>query len=77
MPKDFKLIQLRATRLNRKLDGIEILFFCFRIFTIAHKDFQNLDLVDVNSLVVENPCCYHLTKSLNVVVSRPRTEQGL
>ena len=38
--------------------------------------FYNLELGDINSLVVKN-ASYSLRKiSLNVVVSRPRTEQG-
>ena len=38
--------------------------------------FYNLELGDINSLVVKNASSYSIRKSLNVVVSRPRTEQG-
>jgi len=41
-----------------------------------HRAFYNIDLDDVNSLVVKNASSYSLRKSLNVVVSRSRTEQG-
>ena len=38
--------------------------------------FYNLELCDINSLVVKNASSYSPRKSLNVVVSRPRSEQG-
>ena len=43
---------------------------------ITHRAFYNIELDDVIRLVVKNASFYSLRKSLNVVVSRPRTEQG-
>ena len=51
-------------------------YFCSRILNITHRAFYNIHSDDINSLVVKNVCSYSLRKSLNVVVSRPRTEQG-
>jgi len=51
-------------------------FYCSSILNITQRAFYNIDLDDVNSLVVKNASSYSLRKSLNVVVSRPRTEQG-
>jgi len=51
-------------------------FYCSRILNITHRAFYKIGLDDVNSLVVKNASSYSLRKSLNVVVSRPRTEQG-
>ena len=42
---------------------------------ITHRAFYNLELGDINSLVVKNASSYSLRKSLNVVVSRPRTDE--
>ena len=50
--------------------------YCSRILNITHRAFYNLELGEKNSLVVKNASSYSLRKSLNVVVSRPRTEQG-
>jgi len=84
------LIHLRAARLIHKLprdmEDKTVLInanwmplkycYCSRILNITHGTFYNIDLDDVNSLVVKNASSYSLRKSLNVVVSRPRTEQG-
>ena len=43
---------------------------------ITHRAFYNIELDDANRLVVKNASSYSLTISLNIVVSRPRTEQG-
>ena len=51
-------------------------FYCSRILNITHRAFHHLEFGDINSLVVKNASFYSLRKSLNVVVSRPRTEQG-
>ena len=51
-------------------------FYCSRILNITHRAFYNIELDDVNRLVVKNASSYSLRKSLNIVVSRPRTEQG-
>ena len=67
--KDLEIIHLKAARLIHKLprdmDDEAALtvanwmplkyFYCFRILTIAHKDVDNLDLADVNSLIVKKP----------------------
>ena len=88
--KDLELIHLRAARLIHKLprdmeDETVLInaswmplkyFYCSRILNITHRAFYNLELGDINSLVVKNASSYSLRKSLNVVVSRPRTEQG-
>ncbi|CAH3181588.1 unnamed protein product [Porites evermanni] len=90
--KDLKLIHLRAARLIHKLPGdirgtqrlfsVKYLwmplkyFYCSRILNITQRAFYNLELGDINSLVVKNASSYSLRKSLNVVLSRPRTEQG-
>ena len=88
--KDLELIHLRAARVIHKLprdmeDETVLIngnwmplkyFYCSRILNITHRAFYNLDLDDINSLVVKNASSYSLRKSLNVVVSRPRTEQG-
>ena len=58
-----------------KLDALKY-FYCSRILNITYRAFYNLELGDINSLVVKNASSYSLRKSLNVVVSRPRTEQG-
>ena len=55
---------------------------CIKIFLLLSYSkynaysFYNLELGDINSLVVKNASSYSLRKSLNVVVSRPRTEEG-
>ena len=88
--KDLELIHLRAARLIHELPrGMEdetVLinanwmllkyFYCSRILNITHRAFYNLELDNVNRLVVTNSSLYSLRKSLNVVVSRPRTVQG-
>ena len=89
--KDLELIQyLRAARLIHKLprdmEDESVLinanwmplkyFYCSRILNIAHRAFYNIELDDVNRLVVKNAFSYSLRKLLNIVVSRPRTEQG-
>ena len=51
-------------------------FYWSRILNITHRAFNNLELCDINSLVVKNASSNSLRKSLNVVVSRPRTERG-
>ena len=58
-----------------KLDAIKI-FLLLSYSNITHRAFYDLELGDINSLVVKNASSYSLRKSLNVVVSRPRTEQG-
>jgi len=50
-------------------------FYCSSVLNITHKSFYNIDLDDTNSLIVKNTT-YSLKKSVNIVVSRPRTEQG-
>ena len=89
--KDLELIHLRAARLIHKLprdmeDETVLInaswmplkyFYCSRILNITHRTFYNLELGDIYSLVVKNASSfYSLRKSLNVVVSRPRTKQG-
>ena len=88
--KDLELIHLRAARLIHKLprdmeDETVLInancmplkyFYCSRILNITHRAFYNIELDDVNRLVVKNASSYSLRKSLNIVVSRPRTEQG-
>ena len=89
--KDLEQIHLRAARfiykLRRDMDDEYVLtvnakwmplshFYCFRILTITHKAFYNLDLDEINGLVVKTLSSYTLMKSLNVDVSRPRTEIG-
>ena len=51
-------------------------FYCSRIVNITHRTFYNIHLDYINSLVVKDTSSYSLRKSLNVVVSKPRTEQG-
>ena len=88
--KDLELIHLRAARLIHKLprdmeDETVLInaswmplkyFYCSRILNITHRAFYDLELGDINSLIVKNASSYSLRKPLNVVVSRPRTEQG-
>ena len=88
--KDLELIHLRATRLTHKLprdleDETVLInanwmplkyYYCCRILNRTHRTFYNIDLDDINILVVKNTSSFSLRKSLNVVVSRPRTEQG-
>ena len=88
--KDLELIHLRAARLIHKLprdmeDETVLIkaswmplkyLYCSRILNITHRAFYNLELGAINSLVVKNASSYSLRESLNVVVSRPRTEQG-
>ena len=88
--KDLELIHLRAVRLihklSRDMEDETVLInaswmplkylYCSRILNITHRAFYDLELGDINSLVVKNASSYSLRKSLNVVVSRPRTEQG-
>jgi hypothetical protein len=88
--KELELIHIRAARLIHKLPkdmkDEDILikakwmpleyFYKFRVLTIAHKAFYNLDLEEINSLVVKSSNSYNLRKSLNIDVNRPRTELG-
>ena len=88
--KDLELIHLRAARLIHKLprdmeDETVLInanwmplkyFYCSRILNITHRAFYNIELDDVNRLVAKNASSYSLRKSLNIVVSRPQTEQG-
>ena len=88
--KDLELIHLRAARLihrlPRDMEDETVLInaswmplkylYCSRILNITHRAFYDLELGDINSLVFKNASSYSLRKSLNVVVSRPRTEQG-
>ena len=55
---------------------VALYFYCSSILNIAHRAFYNIDLDNINSLVVKNASSYSLRKSLNVVVSRPRTKLG-
>jgi hypothetical protein len=48
-------------------------FYKFRLLTIAHKAFYNLDLEEINYLVVKSSNTYNLRKSLNIDVNKPRT----
>ena len=87
--ESLELVHLRAARLIHKLprdmeDETVLInaswiplkyFYCSRILSITHRAFYNLELGDINSLVVKN-ASYSPRKSLNVVVCRPRTEQG-
>ena len=89
--KDLELIHLRAARLIHKLprdmDDETVLinanwmplkyFYCSRILNITHRAFYDIELDDINRLVAKNASfSYSLRKSLNISVSRPRTEQG-
>ena len=88
--KSLEQIHLRAARLIYKLprdmDDESVLinakwmplsyFYCFPILTIAHKAFYNVDLDEINRLVVKTPSSLTLRKTLNIDVSRPRTEIG-
>ena len=88
--KDLEQIHLRAAtliyKLPRDMDDEFVLInakwmplshvYCFRILTIAHKAFYNLDLDEINRLVVKTPSSYTLRKALNIDVSRPRTKIG-
>ena len=70
MPRDIKD---DTVLLNAKWTPLKY-FCCFRIQTIAHKTFYNLDLDEIHRLVVKTSSNYALRKSLNIDVSRPRTE---
>ena len=88
--KDLELIHLRVARLIHKLprdmDDETVLinanwmplkyFYCSRILNITHRAFYDIELDDINRLVAKNASSYSLRKSLNISVSRPRTEQG-
>ena len=47
-----------------------------RLIRAKYRACYNIELDDVNRLVVKNTSSYSLRKSLNIVVSRPQTEQG-
>ena len=51
-------------------------FYKFRLLTITHKAFYNLDLEEINSLVVKSPNSYNFRKSLNINVNKPKTKLG-
>lgn len=51
-------------------------FYKFRLLTITHKAFYDLDLQEINSLVVKSPNRYDFRKSLNIIINKPRTQLG-
>ena len=51
-------------------------FYKFRLLTITHKAFYNVDLEKINSLVVKSPNSYNFRKSLNINVNKPKTKLG-
>ena len=83
--KDLGMIHIRAARLIHKLpnSSVDILskvgwmpleyFYKSRILTITYNAYYNLGLREINVLVTKNSNRYNLSKSLNVVLNRPKT----